>query len=144
MPRVNQIPVNPAAGLDFAGGLRALLRQDPDVVMVGEIRDRETAEIGVRAALVGRLLLSTLHTNDAPGAVPRLLDMGIEPFLLASTLVLAVAQRLVRKICVSCRESVAVGRGTMAALRGRPDFDRLGSGVCGGGLRRKGRGPRGS
>ena len=125
MPRVNQIHVNPAAGLDFAGGLRALLRQDPDVVMVGEIRDRETAEIAVRAALVGRLLLSTLHTNDAPGAVPRLLDMGIEPFLLASTLVLVVAQRLVRKICVSCRESVAVDRGTMAALRGRPDFERL-------------------
>ena len=129
IPRVNQIPVNPAAGLDFASGLRALLRQDPDVIMVGEIRDRETAEIGVRAALVGRLLLATLHTNDATGAVPRLIDMGVEPFLLASTLVLVVAQRLVRRICVSCRESMPIDRGTAAALRGRPDFERLISGL---------------
>ncbi len=125
MPRVNQIPVNPAAGLDFASGLRALLRQDPDVIMVGEIRDRETAEIGVRAALVGRLLLSTLHTNDAPGAVPRLLDMGVEPFLLASTLVLVLAQRLVRRICVNCRESLAVDKRTLGVLQGRADFDHL-------------------
>ena len=129
MPRVNQIAVNPLAGLDFAGGLRALLRQDPDVIMVGEIRDRETAEIGVRAALVGRLLLATLHTNDATGAVPRLIDMGVEPFLLASTLVLVVAQRLVRRICVGCRESRPVDQGTAAALRGRPDFDRLIAGL---------------
>ena len=125
MPGVNQIQVNPAADLDFAGGLRALLRQDPDIIMLGEIRDRETAEIAVRSALVGRLLLSTLHTNDAPGAVPRLLDMGIERFLLASTLVLVVAQRLVRRVCVACRESVALDRRMMSALRSRADFDRL-------------------
>ena len=125
MPRVTQIPLNPAAGLDFASGLRALLRQDPDVIMVGEIRDRETVEIAVRAALVGRLLLSTLHTNDATGAVPRLLDMGVEPFLLASTLVLVLAQRLVRRICVSCRESLAIDGATLAALQARPDFGRL-------------------
>ena len=125
MAGVNQIQVNLPAELDFGNGLRALLRQDPDIIMVGEIRDRETAEIAVRAALVGRLLLSTLHTNDAPGAVPRLLDMGIEPFLLASTLVLVVAQRLVRRIFVSCRESMAVDKRAMATLRSRSDFDRL-------------------
>jgi type IV pilus assembly protein PilB len=125
MPRVTQISLNPAAGLDFASGLRALLRQDPDVIMVGEIRDRETVEIAVRAALVGRLLLSTLHTNDATGAVPRLLDMGVEPFLLASTLVLVLAQRLVRRICVNCRESLAIDGATLAALQARPDFGRL-------------------
>jgi type IV pilus assembly protein PilB len=106
MPRVNQIQVNPGAGVEFASGLRALLRQDPDVLMVGEIRDRETAEIAVRTALVGRLLLSTLHTNDSTGAVPRLLDIGVEPFLVASTLALVIAQRLVRRICLNCRESV--------------------------------------
>ena len=138
MPRVNQIPVNTAAGLDFAAGLRALLRQDPDVMMVGEIRDRETVEIGVRAALVGRLFLSSLHTNDATSAVVRLLDMGVEPFLIASTLVLVVAQRLARRICPSCRESVAPDPGLIAVLRARADFDRLveilrEQGVLGGG-----------
>ena len=88
IPRVNQVQVNHQAGVLFSTGLRALLRQDPDVIMVGEIRDLETAEIAVRAALVGRLLLSTLHTNDSTGAVPRLLDMGVEPYLLASTALL--------------------------------------------------------
>src|SRR5262245_15947081 len=122
MPRVTQIPINTSAGLDFAGGLRALLRQDPDVIMVGEIRDRETVDIGVRAALVGRLFLSSLHTNDATTAVPRILDMGIEPFLLASTLVLVMGQRLVRRICVSCRQSRPLDEGTLAALRARPDI----------------------
>jgi len=121
--RVSQIPINQAAGMDFAMGLRALLRQDPDIIMLGEIRDRETAEIAVRAALVGRLLLSTLHTNDATGAVPRLLDMGVEPFLLGSTLVLVVAQRLVRRICGQCRESLAAEPQLVASLRVRPDFD---------------------
>jgi type IV pilus assembly protein PilB len=125
MSRVNQIPVNVAAGLDFAVGLRALLRQDPDVIMVGELRDRETVEIGVRAALVGRLFLSTLHTNDATSAVVRLVDMGVEPFLIASTLMLVVAQRLARRICVTCRESVALEAGALSVLRARPDFDRL-------------------
>jgi len=123
MPRVNQIPLNVAAGFDFASALRALLRQDPDVIMVGEIRDRETVEIGVRAALVGRLFLSTLHTNDATAAVPRLLDMGVEPFLLASTLVLVVAQRLARRICVGCRESESLDEATMKLLRARPDYE---------------------
>ena len=124
MPRVNQIPLNAAAGFGFADALRALLRQDPDIIMVGEIRDAETLEIGVRAALVGRLLLSTLHTNDAPAAVPRLLDMWVEPFLLSSTLALVVAQRLARRICIGCRESVTVDPSTLRLLRARPDFDR--------------------
>ena len=107
MPRVTQIPINAAAGLDFASGAAGAAAQDPDVIMVGEIRDSETVDIGGAAALVGRLFLSTLHTNDATAAVPRLLDMGVEPFLLASTLVLVMAQRLVRRICVACRESGA-------------------------------------
>ena len=123
MPRVSQMAVNVAAGLEFADGLRALLRQDPDVIMVGEIRDKETADIGVRAALVGRLFLSTLHTNDSTGAVARLLDMGVEPFLLASTLVMVLAQRLVRRICMACRESFDGDATRVAALRARPDFE---------------------
>jgi type II secretory ATPase GspE/PulE/Tfp pilus assembly ATPase PilB-like protein len=125
MPRVNQVQINSAAGIEFATGLRALLRQDPDVIMVGEIRDGETAETAVRSALVGRLLLSTLHTNDATGAVSRLLDMGIEPFLLASTLSLVIAQRLVRRLCVSCRESVAADASVLKAPRARPDFEQM-------------------
>jgi type II secretory ATPase GspE/PulE/Tfp pilus assembly ATPase PilB-like protein len=123
VPRISQMAVNPAAGVDFATGLRALLRQDPDIIMLGEMRDRETAEIAVRAALVGRLLLSTLHTNDATSSVPRLLDMGVEPYLVASTLALVVAQRLVRRICVACRESVAPDDALLAVVRGHPDFD---------------------
>jgi type IV pilus assembly protein PilB len=103
--RVNQTQVNSKAGITFANGLRALVRQNPDIIMVGEIRDAETAEISVHAALTGHLLLSTLHTNDAASAVPRLVDMNIQPFLLASTLNLVVAQRLVRKICTSCVSS---------------------------------------
>ena len=100
-----QMPVNPKRGLTFATGLRHILRQDPDIVMVGEIRDRETADIAIRAALTGHLVFSTLHTNDAPGAVTRLIDMGVEPFLLASSLEAVLAQRLVRKICPACKES---------------------------------------
>ncbi len=100
---INQIPVNPKRGLDFANGLRAILRQDPDVIMVGEIRDRETADIAIRSALTGHLVFSTLHTNDAAGAVTRLIDMGIEPFLLASSLQAVLAQRLVRTICPACK-----------------------------------------
>jgi type IV pilus assembly protein PilB len=124
LPRVTQVTVNPSAGIDFAGGLRALLRQDPDIIMVGEIRDRETAEVATRAALVGRLLLSTLHTNDAPTAIPRLLDMGMEPFLVASTLRLVLAQRLVRRICPSCREETA-DASEADVLRKREDFSEL-------------------
>jgi type IV pilus assembly protein PilB len=102
---ITQIQVNPQAKLTFASGLRSLLRQDPNIVMVGEIRDEETAEIAVNAAMTGHLVLSTLHTNDAPTTLPRLLDMGIEPFLVASTVNVAVAQRLVRKICSRCIQS---------------------------------------
>jgi len=105
---VNQIPVNPKRGLSFASGLRSILRQDPDVIMVGEIRDGETADIAVRAALTGHLLFSTLHTNDAVSAVGRLLDMGVEPFLLSSVLEGVLAQRLGRRICQSCRVQVDI------------------------------------
>lgn len=104
IPGINQVQVNIKAGLTFSSGLRSILRQDPNIIMVGEIRDAETAEIAVRSSLTGHLVLSTLHTNDAPGAVTRLLDMGIEPFLLSSSLVGVIAQRLVRKICSSCKE----------------------------------------
>ncbi|MBC7104362.1 MAG: type II secretion system ATPase GspE [Firmicutes bacterium] len=102
---INQTQVHVKAGLTFAAGLRAILRQDPDIIMVGEIRDTETAQIAVRAAITGHLVLSTLHTNDAAGAVTRLVDMGIEPFLVASSLLGVVAQRLVRRICPHCREA---------------------------------------
>ncbi len=105
---VAQIPVRPARGFTFATGLRAILRQDPDIVMVGEIRDTETAEIAIRAALTGHLVFSTLHTNDAPGAVTRLLDMDVEPFLISSSLEGALAQRLVRMICTGCRQETSV------------------------------------
>jgi type IV pilus assembly protein PilB len=101
---VNQVQVNIKAGLTFANGLRSFLRQDPDVIMVGEIRDEETARIAIHAALTGHLVLSTLHTNDAPGAVTRLVDMGIEPFLAASSLVGVIAQRLVRVLCDRCKQ----------------------------------------
>ncbi len=100
---VAQIPVRPARGFTFATGLRSILRQDPDVVMVGEIRDSETAEIAIRAALTGHQVFSTLHTNDAVGAVTRLVDMGVEPFLISSSLEGVLAQRLLRKVCVDCR-----------------------------------------
>ena len=100
---VNQIPVRPKIGLSFAAGLRHIVRQDPDVIMVGEIRDLETAEIAIQAALTGHLVFSTLHTNDAPGAVTRLQDMGCEPYLLSSVLTGVLAQRLVRRICQVCR-----------------------------------------
>jgi len=101
---LNQIPVNQQTGLTFATGLRSILRQDPNIIMVGEIRDQETAKIAVNAALTGHLLLSTLHTNDAATTLPRLLDMGIESFLIASTVNIAISQRLVRVICPDCKE----------------------------------------
>jgi general secretion pathway protein E len=97
-----QIGVNPKIHLNFATGLRHILRQDPDVIMIGEIRDKETAEIAIQASLTGHLVLSTLHTNDAPSALTRLVDMGIEPYLLTSSVVGVLAQRLVRKICPHC------------------------------------------
>lgn len=101
---VNQVQINPKAGLTFANGLRSFLRQDPDIIMVGEIRDLETAEIAVHASLTGHLVLSTLHTNDAPTAFTRLIDMGVEPFLVSSSVTAVMAQRLVRTICPKCRE----------------------------------------
>lgn len=102
---INQVGVKPHIGLTFASGLRATLRQDPDIVLVGEVRDMETAEICVRAALTGHLVLSTLHTNDAPTAITRLVDIGVQPFLVSSSLVLVAAQRLVRKLCPKCKEA---------------------------------------
>jgi general secretion pathway protein E len=104
LPGIGQTQVNPKVDMTFARGLRAILRQDPDVVMIGEIRDLETAEIAVQASLTGHLVLSTLHTNTAVGAITRLMDMGIEPFLISSSLVGIVAQRLVRVLCTHCRE----------------------------------------
>jgi type II secretory ATPase GspE/PulE/Tfp pilus assembly ATPase PilB-like protein len=101
--KIKQIPVNHRTGLTFASGLRSILRQDPDIIMVGEIRDEETAGLAVNTALTGHLLLSTLHTNDAATTLPRLLDMGIEPYLVSSTINIAIGQRLVRKICPDCR-----------------------------------------
>jgi general secretion pathway protein E len=101
---IGQIQVNPKIGLTFASGLRSILRQDPDVIMVGEIRDVDTAEIAIQASLTGHLVLSTLHTNDAPSAIVRLIDMGIEPFLVASSLIGVLAQRLVRTVCPHCKE----------------------------------------
>lgn len=120
LPGVVQTQVNPGIGFTFGSALRSFLRQDPDVMMVGEIRDRETAEIAVQAALTGHMILSTLHTNTAPGAVTRLLDMGIEPLLLSSVLTAVVAQRLVRRLCETCREA----RPTEALVI--PMFDRAG------------------
>jgi len=106
LPGVNQVQMHEAIGLNFAASLREFLRQDPDIILVGEIRDLETAEIGVKAALTGHLVLSTLHTNDAPSTIGRLLDMGVEPFLVSSSLIMTVAQRLVRCICPDCKEPV--------------------------------------
>ena len=101
---INQVQVNTKIGLTFAGALRAFLRQNPDVIMVGEIRDKETAEIAINASLTGHLVLSTLHTNDAPGSITRLADMGVEPFMVASSLLGVIAQRLIRRVCTKCRE----------------------------------------
>ena len=105
IPGVNQTQTNAKAGMTFASGLRALLRQDPNIIMVGEIRDGETANLGVQAALTGHLVFSTLHTNNAATCLPRLLDMGIEPFLIASTVKAVIGQRLVRRLCMNCRQS---------------------------------------
>ena len=103
LPLIRQSQVNVKTGMTFALGLRSLLRQDPDIIMVGEVRDNETAQIAVEAALTGHIVLSTLHTNDAPGALPRMIDMGVEPFLLASSVSGIIAQRLVRRVCESCK-----------------------------------------
>jgi len=118
---VMQLPVNPAIGLTFATALRSFLRQDPDVLMVGEIRDLETAQTAVQAALTGHLVLSTLHTNDAAGAITRLVDMGVEPYLLCATIAAVLAQRLVRRICPACRETVAPTAELLARLELDPE-----------------------
>ncbi|MBI4689881.1 MAG: type II/IV secretion system protein [Nitrospirae bacterium] len=105
LPGINQVQINPKAGLTFASGLRSILRQDPDIIMIGEIRDIETASIATHAALTGHLVLSTLHTNDSVGAIARLIDMGVEPFLITSSLVGVLGQRLITKVCPYCKES---------------------------------------
>ena len=122
---VNQVQVRENIGLNFAAALRSFLRQDPNIILVGEIRDFETAEIAVKAALTGHLVLSTLHTNDAPSTINRLMNMGIEPFLVASSVNLICAQRLVRRICTQCKEdhphaAGGAGRGRLHA-RGSED-----------------------
>jgi general secretion pathway protein E len=128
---ISQIQVRPQIGLTFANGLRSIVRQDPDVIMVGEIRDHETAEIAIHAALTGHLVFSTLHTNDSPGAITRLLDMGVEPYLVASSLIGAIAQRLVRRVCPFCSapdrptpESLRAIGITEEDMAGNPDFRR--------------------
>lgn len=123
MEGVNHIQVNPKADMTFANGLRSILRQDPDVVMVGEIRDTETARIAINAAMTGHLVLSTLHTNDAVTTVPRLIDMGVEPYLVASTVNLIVAQRLARVMCESCKKAYTVTKEEIEDLKfARPDL----------------------
>jgi len=135
LPIIRQTQVNPAAGMTFAAGLRALLRQDPDVILVGEMRDHETAELGVRAALTGHLVLSSLHTNNAAGALPRMVDMGIAPYLVASSVNAVIAQRLVRKICTRCSAPVfytdeELNRFGMAEAAGLPFYRGGGCDAC--------------
>ncbi len=113
---ITQVQVKPEIGLTFAGGLRAFLRQAPDIVMVGEIRDFETADIAIKASLTGQLLLSTLHTNDAPSAITRLIDMGVEPFLVASSVVFICAQRLMKRVCANCKEKIVIPKETLDKL----------------------------
>jgi type IV pilus assembly protein PilB len=121
MKRVNQTQVNPQIGFTFANGLRSLVRQDPDIIMVGEIRDGETASLAINAALTGHLVLSTIHTNSAAGAIPRLIDMGVEPFLLASTIRVIIGQRLVRKLCET-KESYTMDAATRAKIASEENF----------------------
>jgi general secretion pathway protein E len=133
---VGQTQINPQVGLSFAAGLRAILRQDPDVVMVGEIRDRETADIAVQAALTGHLVLSTVHTNDSVGAITRLRDMKVEAFLIASTVRAVLAQRLVRRLCPECRHAVPAApslSGLLGIAEGTIVWEPRGCGACGGG-----------
>jgi type IV pilus assembly protein PilB len=134
---VTQVQINPKAGLTFANGLRAMMRADPDVIMVGEIRDRETAQIAVEAALTGHLVLSTLHTNDAPTALTRLIEMGIEPFLVASAIDCVVAQRLARMLCAHCKERSIISAAVLRDHGFQTGFDLeayepIGCGRCGG------------
>jgi len=121
LPGINQVQIREGIGLNFAAALRAFLRQDPNIILVGEIRDFETAEIGIKAALTGHLVLSTLHTNDAPSTISRLMNMGIEPFLVASSVNLICAQRLVRRVCMVCAEPVAVAAPTLMKVGFSPE-----------------------
>jgi len=125
MFRINQTQVSPQIGLTFSQGLRALLRQDPDIIMVGEIRDKETMEIAIHAAMTGHLVLSTLHTNSAAGTIPRLLDMGAEPFLIASTVNVVMAQRLVRRLCPDCRQGYTLDKELLESLGSQVDLERV-------------------
>src|SRR5437868_6790823 len=117
MQRIGQVQVKESIGLTFAAALRSILRQDPDIVMIGELRDQETSQIAIQAALTGHLVLSTVHTNSAAATITRLIDMGIEPFLIASTIVAVVAQRLVRMLCEKCKRPY---KPTAAALSRLP------------------------
>jgi general secretion pathway protein E len=116
MEGIGQVQVNPKINLTFANGLRSIVRQDPDVILVGEIRDMETAEIAIQAALTGHLVFSTLHTNDSSSAVTRLIDMGIEPFLVTSSVNAILAQRLIRRLCKECRESFEPGEESLNSI----------------------------
>lgn len=124
MANINQVQVNPKAGLTFASALRSILRSDPDVVLIGEIRDHETAQIAVEASLTGHLVFSTLHTNNAPSAITRLIEMGIEPFLVGSALECVVAQRLSRRLCANCKVPVEHDQEYLAALNFTFDSDK--------------------
>ncbi|MCA9376205.1 MAG: type II/IV secretion system protein [Candidatus Doudnabacteria bacterium] len=125
MPRINQSQVRAKIGFTFASGLRSLVRQDPDIIMVGEIRDAETAETAIHSALTGHLLLSTLHTNSAAGSMPRLIDMGIKPFLIASTANMVIAQRLVRRICTDCMERIEPEQAMLNAIEKEVDVPHI-------------------
>jgi type IV pilus assembly protein PilB len=125
MPRINQTQVNPKIGMTFASALRSLLRQDPDIIMVGEIRDKETLEIAIHAAMTGHLVLSTLHTNSAAGSLPSMIDMGAEPFLIASTVNVIIAQRLVRKLCPECRTEYTLTDKEIKTLKNGIDLDEV-------------------
>jgi type IV pilus assembly protein PilB len=119
LPGISQVAVHRKAGLTFATGLRSFMRQDPDIIMVGEIRDLETAEMAIQASLTGHLVLSTLHTNDAPSTITRLVDMGVEPFLVSATLISAMAQRLGRRICDNCAEDYEMSVEDLRTMLGQ-------------------------
>jgi type IV pilus assembly protein PilB len=121
MDGINQVPVNPKRGMTFAGALRSILRQDPDVILVGEIRDTETAEIAIKAALTGHLVLSTLHTNDAASTITRLIDMKIDPFMVSCSLLCIGAQRLARKLCENCRQPLELPEKELLSVGFKPD-----------------------
>lgn len=129
---VNQVQVNPKAGLTFAAGLRSMLRQDPDIIMIGEIRDSETAEIAARAAITGHLVLSTIHTNDAASTLPRLIDMGVEPYMVAASMIGALSQRLVRLLCPHCKEEYTFDRDVPGINKGARLYRAVGCDKCNG------------